>query len=119
MVVVDGRWRCRRGRCGWNRRRCRVSKAGDVQRERRHRGTRRSEPREVAVMIRRVLILGALLGAGCKSGAVNDGYAIDLTITADSSVTDDDLARAESLDVEVSGAESFSDPSLSVAGKFD
>ena len=71
------------------------------------------------MMLRRVCLLGALLAVGCKSSAVNDGNAIDLTITADATVTDADLASASLLDVEVTGAETYSNPTLSVAGKFD
>ena len=45
----------------------------------------------------RPVLLCVRLCAGCKSSAVNDGYAIDLTIKADSTVSNDDLARATTL----------------------
>jgi hypothetical protein len=67
----------------------------------------------------RWLFAAMLIVAGCKSSKVNDGNAIDLTISADSSVSDEDLAHAANLELEVSGAEMYASPLLALAGKFD
>lgn len=66
----------------------------------------------------RCYFAAVLLLVGCKSN-VDDGNAIDLTVAADSSVSDDDLARAANLELEVSGDETYVSPLLPVAGKFD
>src|SRR5437763_10511 len=66
-----------------------------------------------------LLILTLGLVAGCKSAKVNDGYAIDLTLAADTSVSAADLARAAWLDLEVTGAEPYSKSQIPIAGKFD
>jgi len=69
--------------------------------------------------MKRILLLPlVLLGAACTT-AVDDGYAIDITLQADSTVTADDLARAQLLDLEVTGAEPYSNLAIAIAGKFD
>jgi hypothetical protein len=70
-------------------------------------------------MTPKVIVAALLLCAGCKSSSVNDGYALDLTLKVDSTVSDDAFARVAILDLEVSGAETYSNPSIAVAGKFD
>ncbi|HEY2747656.1 MAG TPA: hypothetical protein VGL86_23705 [Polyangia bacterium] len=69
--------------------------------------------------MRTTIIFAALLAVGCKSSSVNDGYAIDLTLTVDASVSASDLAQASTLDFEVTGAETYSNMALSIAGKFN
>jgi formylglycine-generating enzyme required for sulfatase activity len=64
------------------------------------------------------LVLASLLVTGCKSSTPNDGYAIDLTVDIDASVSDEALATAQFLDLEVSGDEIYSNPEIPIAGKF-
>jgi hypothetical protein len=52
----------------------------------------------------RRLGLALLVVAGCKSGPQN-GYAVDLTLVADASISDAALAAARSLDVAAGGAD--------------
>ena len=55
----------------------------------------------------RALVAVCVLGlVGCKSAPEN-GFAVDVTVTADSSVPDAVLAQVKTLDVSVSGAEVF------------
>jgi hypothetical protein len=61
----------------------------------------------------RNLLVGILL-CGCTSSS-SDGYAVDLTVIADSTV---DVAQISTLNLEVTGAETFSAKSISAAGKF-
>jgi hypothetical protein len=65
------------------------------------------------------LFCASLLLAACKTGKVDDGYAIDLTLSVDATVTSGDLASATLLDLEVSGAETYSNAQIPIAGKFD
>ncbi len=53
-----------------------------------------------------VVAAAALALAGCKTTPEN-GYAVDVTVTADSSLSDTTLAQVHTLDVSVSGAETF------------
>jgi hypothetical protein len=66
--------------------------------------------------MRRLLLALALLAA-CKS-SVDDGYAIDLNVVFDSSVSDAAVAGAATLHLDVSGAESFA-RDIPIAGKLD
>ena len=63
-------------------------------------------------------LIASLAVVGCKSSKVDDGYAIDFNLVVDSTVSDSDLAAAQTLDLEVSGAETYSNAQISVAGKF-
>lgn len=63
-------------------------------------------------------LIATLLVVGCKSSKVNDGYAIDFNLVIDSTVSDADIAAAQMLDLEVTGAETYSNAQISIAGKF-
>jgi hypothetical protein len=65
--------------------------------------------------LRAVLLLALL--AGCKSSTPSDGYAIDLTIVLDSSVSAAAVAAIVELDLSVSGAETSSSK-IPASGKF-
>jgi hypothetical protein len=62
-------------------------------------------------------LVALALAAGCASSPDN-GYAIDLTVVADKSVTDDALHAIRTLVVEVTGAETF-EQSFPVASQFN
>src|SRR5207237_325326 len=70
---------------------------GDRPRHGAHRG---------AVLMRARLLALALLVAGC-GGAADDGYAVRLIVIVDPSISDAALAQIRSLDVDVSGAETY------------
>src|SRR5436309_10444517 len=57
-------------------------------------------------MRRPALLVALALAAGCHHGALDDGFAIDLTVTADASLPNSTVARIQTLDFTVSGDES-------------
>jgi hypothetical protein len=63
----------------------------------------------------RASLLVAALVAGCASG--NDGFAVDLTVVLDSTVTDDQVAALTRLHLETSNAEAFI-TDVDATGKF-